>query len=438
MKFLIPKGLRILDLGCGTGDLLSALEPEFGVGVDFSPLMIENAQKKYPHYQFILGDVENPEIISQLPGPFDIVIMSDTIGQLDDCQTCLERLHILCNDDTRIIISYYNSFWEPLLTIAEKCHLKSPQSDLNWLSSDDISNILFLTDFETVKQDWHQLVPRRILGLGHVVNRFIAPLPLIRKLCIRNYVVARSIKNPEKKEYSTTIIIPCRNEKGNIENAIKRIPPFCPDIEIIFVEGHSKDGTLSEIHRVMNCYKTHDIKVLVQPGIGKADAVRMGFSVARGEILMILDADLTTPPEDLPKFYHAITHNKGEFINGSRLVYPLENDSMRFLNRIANKIFSWAFSYLLNQRYTDTLCGTKVLKKKHYQIIESNRNYFGDLDPFGDYDLIFGASKQNMKVTEVPIRYASRRYGISQISRLSHGWLLVKMVVFAYRKLKAF
>ena len=188
----------------------------------------------------------------------------------------------------------------------------------------------------------------------------------------------------------------------------------------------------------MNCYKDLDIKVLVQPGIGKADAVRAGFAIARGDVLMILDADLTMPPEDLPKFYHAITHNNGEFINGSRLVYPMEQDSMRFLNRIANKIFSWTFSYLLNQRYTDTLCGTKVLQKKHYRIIEKNRNYFGDFDPFGDYDLIFGASKQNLKVAEIPIRYASRSYGESQISRFSHGWLLVKMVGFAYRKLKAF
>ena len=250
MKFLIPKGLRVLDLGCGTGDLLAALEPELGVGIDFSPVMIEKAKKKYPVYQFILGDIEDPEIISQLSGPFNIIILSDTIGQLDDCQTCLERLHVLCNDDTRIIISYYNSFWQPVLSIAEKCRLKSPQADLNWLSSSDIVNILMLSDFETVKQDWRQLIPRKMLGLGHLVNRFIAPLPLIRKLCIRNYVVARSIRNTEKREYSTTVLIPCRNEMGNIENAIKRIPRFCPDIEIIFVEGHSKDGTLAEIHRV--------------------------------------------------------------------------------------------------------------------------------------------------------------------------------------------
>jgi len=438
MKFLIPEGLRILDLGCGTGDLLAAFKPSYGVGIDFSPIMIAKAKIKYSQYTFIVGDVEDPRTLCNLAGPFDYIILSDAIGQLDDCQTCFEQLHTLCSEDTRIVISYYNPLWEPVLKIAEKCHLKSPQPELNWLSADDISNMLELSGFESIKQDWRQLIPRKFLGIGHLLNRFIAPLPLIRKLCLRYYVVARLISSERKKDYSTTVLIPCRNERGNIENAIKRIPEFSPDIEIIFVEGHSHDGTLEEIKRVINRYPNQDIKVIVQPGTGKADAVRAGFAIARGEILMILDADLTMPPEDLPKFYKAIVDRKGEFINGTRLVYPLEKDSMRLLNRFANKCFSWTFSYLLNQRFTDTLCGTKVLKKKDYMKIESNRHYFGEFDPFGDFDLIFGASKQNLKVAEIPIRYASRSYGESQISRFSHGWLLVKMVVFAYRKLKAF
>ena len=438
MKFLVPEGLRVLDLGCGTGHLLDALKPGYGVGVDFSPVMMDKARNHYPRYTFILGDIEDPEMISQLPRPFDIVVLSDSIGQLDDCQASLEQLHRLCNEETRLLISYYNPIWEPLLAFAEKIHLKSPQPGLNWLSAKDISNMLWLADFEPIKQDWRQLIPRSMFGLGYIINRFIAPLPLIRLLCLRHYVVARSLRHHKTRDYSVTVLIPCRNEKGNIENAIKRLPRFSPDMEIFFVEGHSKDGTLDEVHRVINAYPELDIKVIVQPGIGKADAVRAGFAIARGEILMILDADLTMPPEDLPKFYKAIVNDKGEFINGSRLVYPLEKDSMRLLNRFANKIFSWTFTYLLNQRYTDTLCGTKVLKKTHYQTIESNRDYFGNFDPFGDYDLIFGASKQNLKVAEVPIRYASRSYGESQISRFSHGWLLVKMVIFAYRKLKAF
>jgi len=293
-----------------------------------------------------------------------------------------------------------------------------------------------LADFDTVKREWRQLVPRNLLGFGIIINRFIGTLPFIRRLSLRNYIVARPMKEVGVNNPSTTVLIPCRNEKGNIENAVKRLPNFCDDLEIIYVEGNSQDGTLDEIHRVIKAYPDKDIKVLVQDGKGKGDAVRKGFDNARGDILMILDADLTVPPEDLPKFYRAIVTGKGEYINGTRLVYPMDDQAMRFLNFWANRTFSVLFSWLLNQRFTDTLCGTKVLTKKNYEKIVSNRSYFGDFDPFGDFDLIFGATKLNLKVVEVPIRYAAREYGETQISRFRHGWLLLKMVFFAYKKLK--
>jgi hypothetical protein len=114
----------------------------------------------------------------------------------------------------------------------------------------------------------------------------------------------------------------------------------------------------------------------------------------------------------------------------------MENEAMRTLNRIANHGFSLLFSWLLNQRFTDTLCGTKVLRKRHYEVIKANRSYFGDFDPFGDFDLIFGAAKHNLKIVEVPITYGARVYGETQISRFAHGWLLLRMVMFAYVKLK--
>jgi glycosyltransferase involved in cell wall biosynthesis len=275
-----------------------------------------------------------------------------------------------------------------------------------------------------------------LFGLGTLLNRFVGTLPLIRRLSLRNYLVARPLRNAALNDPSVTVLVPCRNEQGNIENAVKRLPRFCRDIEILYVEGHSSDGTLEEIHRVIALYPDLDIKVLVQDGKGKGDAVRKGFANARGDILMILDADLTVPPEDLAKFYDAIAKGKGEFINGSRLVYPMQDQAMRFLNFLANRTFSWLFTWLLNQRYTDTLCGTKVLSRKNYEILYANRSYFGDFDPFGDFDLIFGATKLNLKVVEIPIRYAAREYGETQISRFRHGWLLLKMVVFAYRKLK--
>ena len=275
-----------------------------------------------------------------------------------------------------------------------------------------------------------------MLGVGGLINRFVGTLPLIRRLSLRNYLVARPIRKIALQNPSTTVLIPCRNEKGNIENAIKRLPQFCDNLEVIYVEGNSQDGTLDEIHRVIDAYPDKDIKVFVQGGKGKGDAVRKGFDHARGDILMILDADLTVPPEDLPKFYNAIASGKGEYINGTRLVYPMDDQAMRFLNFWANRTFSVLFTWLLNQRITDTLCGTKVLTKKNYNKIVANRTYFGDFDPFGDFDLIFGSTKLNLKIVEVPIRYAAREYGETQISRFQHGWLLLKMVLFAYKKLK--
>jgi len=438
LRFLVPDGLRVLDLGCGTGRLLAALKPSRGVGVDLSPAMVELARRAHPEQEFVVGDAEDSAFIDSLEGPFDVIVLSDTIGSMEDCQAALENLHCLCTPDTRLVIAYYSRAWEPLLRAGELFGQKMQIMQQNWLSTEDITALLRLADFEVIKREWRQLLPKRWLGLGKLVNSYLAPWPVVRRACLRNYVVARSRRAPRPAWLSTTVLVPCRNERGNIESVVTRLPRFCEDIEILFVEGHSKDGTLDEIRRVIAAYPQYDIKVLVQPGKGKGDAVRAGFAAARGDILMILDADLTTPPEWMPKFYHAIATGKGEFASGSRLVYPMEDEAMQFLNYLANRVFSWLFTWLLNQRFTDTLCGTKVLRKSHYEQIAANRAYFGDFDPFGDFDLIFGAAKLNLKVVEIPVAYASRTYGETQISRFRHGWLLLRMVVFAFRKLKAF
>lgn len=436
MKFLIAPGLRVLDLGVGTGQLLNELRPAIGVGVDISPRMIDVAQCNYPHLDLRVGDIEDAAFVASLPGPFDVIVLSDTIGSLDDCQSTLASLHCLCTPDTRIVVSYYSKLWEPVLSMAQRLSVKMPQAEQNVLPTQDIENLLFLADFETVKREWRQLLPRRLLGIGTIVNRFIAPFPIIRRACLRSYLVARPKRTRAGTPTSATVVIPCRNERGNIEDAVRRMPTFCDDLEILFVEGHSTDGTLNEIRRVIAAYPHLNIKVLVQDGRGKGDAVRKGFTNASGDVLMILDADLTMPPEALPKFFDAIASEKGEFVNGSRLIYPVEKDAMRFLNYLANRLFSWVFTWLLNQRFTDTLCGTKVLRKKHFDSIAANREYFGDFDPFGDFDLIFGASKANLKMIEIPITYGSRRYGETQISRFRHGMLLIRMAGFAFRKLK--
>jgi glycosyltransferase involved in cell wall biosynthesis len=270
-----------------------------------------------------------------------------------------------------------------------------------------------------------------------MVNAYIGSLPLLRRFCLRNYVVARPARGVPLTQTSASVVIPCRNERGNIEAAVRRLPRFCDDLEIIFVEGHSKDGTYEECLRVQAVYPSYNVRVLRQDGIGKGNAVRSGFRAARGDVLIILDADLTVAPEAVPKFYDIIVSGKGDFVNGTRLVYPMESGAMRFLNYLANRIFAIIFSWLLNQRFTDTLCGTKALSAAHYRRIEEGRTYFGEFDPFGDFDLIFGAAKLNLKIVEVPVRYADRMYGTTQISRFRHGWLLLRMVFFAFRKLKA-
>lgn len=437
-KFLIPEKMRVLELGCGTGQLLNVLRPLRGVGIDFSEKMIQISRSQFPDLEFVVADMEDISTLGGLQGPFDFIIMQDTLGYLVDCQATFTGLHSFCNADTRVIISYSNWFWEPILKFAELLGMKMPNAKLNWVSSEDIIGLLHLADFDVIKRDWRQLVPLKLFGLGTIINRYIGSLPVIRRLCLSHYIVARSLRAVSRVPLSATVLIPCRNERENVKNAILRIPRFCDDMEYIFVEGHSHDDTFSECLRVRDAYPDYDIKVFQQPGKGKGDAVRKGFAEARGEVLMILDGDLTMPPEELPKYYQVLISGKGEFVNGSRMVYPLENQAMRFLNYWANSIFSIIFTWLLNQRFTDTLCGTKVLTKKHYRRIAEGRSFFGDFDPFGDFDLIFGATKQNLKIIEVPIRYSSRVYGETQISRFQHGWLLLRMVIFAYRRLKAF
>jgi SAM-dependent methyltransferase len=437
LRFLVPEGKRVLDLGCGMGDLLASLKPSKGVGVDISPRMVEAARRAHPELTFLPGDVEAVDDLAGIDETFDVVIMSDTLGWLDDCLETFRGLHRFCAPHTRIIVTYHSTLWEPLFSGYAWLVGRETPPPPNWLSSLDIANLLHLSDFDVIRREWRILSPFRLFGLGRLINRFIATLPLIRKLCLRNYVVARPRPGRAQSELSTSVVVPCRNERGNIEAAIERLPKFCSKLDVIFVEGGSSDGTWEKIQEVIAANPEVPIKAFKQAGRGKGDAVRKGFEEAQGDVLMILDADLTMPPEDLPKFYQALVDGKGEFINGSRLVYPMEKEAMRFLNLIANRSFALLFTYLLNQRYTDTLCGTKALLRRDYEEIARNRSYFGDFDPFGDFDLIFGASKLSLKTAEVPIRYAAREYGETQISRFQHGWLLLRMVAFAYRKLKA-
>lgn len=436
LRFTIPTEASVLEIGCATGDisaLLSNGNPKIK-GLDISPEMIKKAKEKYPQLDFSVANVETLELDEK----YDYLILSDVVGYLDDLQSAFRNLKKISHSQTKMIITTYNFLWEPILHLGEILKIKMPHPMQNWLTSADIERFLHLSGWEIIKEGKRILFPFNIPLVSSLFNRYLAKLPIFRSLCLVNYFIARPIPTgllPEV-EPTVSIVIAARNEQGNIEAAIRRIPALGSHTEIIFVEGGSTDDTWNEIICLKEKYPQKDIKAMRQDGKGKGDAVRKGFDAATGDILMILDADLTVRPEDLPKFYEAIARGDGEFINGSRLVYPMEDESMRLLNVFGNKFFSLMFSWLLDQRLKDTLCGTKVLWRKDYKKIKAGRAFFGDFDPFGDFDLLFGAAKLNLKIIDLPIHYQARIYGATNISRFSHGWLLLKMCFFAMKKIK--
>jgi SAM-dependent methyltransferase len=433
MQFHIPPDSTVLEIGCGTGFLLNALRPKKGVGIDFSEEMTKTASHKYPHLHFITADA----LDYHLEGTFDYIILADTIGYFRDIQGVLKNIRQNCTSKTRIIITIYNFLWEPILKFAEALNQKMKQPFTNWLAPKDVEELLCLEDFDVIKSGELLLFPKYFPLLASLCNKYLAHLPLVRNLCLAHYLIARSINLPNSTyDETVSIVVPARNEQGNIEEIARTLPRVGRETEIIFIEGGSKDNTWEEIIRVSNDYKDKKIKFAKQDGTGKGAAVRKGFDLATGNILMIYDADMTVPATDIDKFYKAVVSRKGELIIGNRLVYPLEKDAMRILNVLGNKFFSLIFTWLLGQRIKDTLCGTKVIAKENYEVLKQHRNYFGDFDPFGDFDLIFGASKRDLKIVEVPIRYQERKYGETNIRRFYHGWRLLKMCFFAMRKIK--
>lgn len=438
-KYFSHEDSSVLEIGCGSGDLLAGIDGKRKVGIDFSEEMIAWAKEKHAqkNIEFLVMDANDITLNEK----FDLVIISNLIGFVDDIQNVFEQVKKVCHPNTKIIVQFYNSLWEPVIKFAELIGIKKKTPLQNWLNSRDINNLLFVSGFDVFRNSKRLIFPVFFPILSFIFNKYLAKFPFFRFFSLNIYSFAKPLpendENVYNQKYSTTVVIPARNESGNIENAITRMPKFGKHVEIIFIEGNSTDDTWEKIQEIQKKYAaTHDIKIGQQKGKGKADAVREGYKIATGDILMILDADLTVPPEDIPKFYNAIASGKGDFINGTRLVYPMDKEAMRFLNYLGNHFFSWAFTWLLEQRFKDTLCGTKVMFRKDYIKLTKNRKYFGEFDPFGDFDLLFGAHKLNLKIVEVPIRYRERTYGTTNISRFKHGVILLRMCAFASRKCK--
>ena len=347
------------------------------------------------------------------------IILDNVIGDIPDLQTYFEDLKKNIDKNTKILISYHNSFWEPVLNLASSLGLRKQITNQNWLDRKDLENILNLSGFEVIS---HR---RRFLGITEIT------------VAHPRSIINQSLRN--NRQYSVSIIVPARNEEGNIKKIIPSIPKFGKWQEIIFIEGGSSDNTWGEIGKQVKKYaKNKFIKVQShkQKGKGKADAVKLGLEKAKGEVIMIYDADRTVPATDLPKFYNVLASSLGDFANGSRLVYPMENQAMQTLNKIGNQFFSLVFTWILGQHFKDTLCGTKVFWKKDFLKMKKDYLKYLKIDPFGDFALIFAAVKHNLKVVEIPIRYKEREYGETNIKRFYHGLLLFKLAWIGLKEFK--
>jgi len=431
-QFLVAPHQKVLEIGCAMGDLLHELKPSLGVGIDLSRNMVKQAAKRHPGINFIQSDAHDLCLTEE----FDIIILSDLVNDLWDVQKVFEQIKERAAPRTRIIINTYSRLWELPLSLAQHFGLASPLLPQNWLTVEDLTGLLNIADMEVIRHWAEVLWPLDTPVMARIFNRFLAKSWPFRYFDLVNFIVARPVGKAELKRPLVSVIIPARNEAGNIPQLFDRIPEMGGGTELVFVEGHSHDDTSSVIKKMIQAHTDRQCQFVQQTGVGKGDAMRLGFSMANGEVLMILDADLTVPPEDLTRFYDVLASGKGEFVNGVRLVYPLEKQAMRFLNLVGNKFFSMAFSWLLGQSVKDTLCGTKVLWKTDYERIAKNRSYFGDFDPFGDFDLLFGSARLNLKMVEMPVRYAMRTYGDTNIRRWRHGWLLLRMVIFAALRIK--
>ncbi len=433
----IPAGSRVLECGCGAGDLLAGLKPSFGLGVDFSPAMLEKARKRHGaeaslHFQEM--DVQDAPVGEK----FDHIVLDYLTGYLTDIQATLQNLQTAAHTRTRLHITTLNTLWLHFLLLAEGLGAVMPQPPSNWLSHHDLFNLLELSGWEVVTFERVQLFPFDWPLISPLLNHILVRLPFIRHFGITLSITARPRRVcPVDGEFSCSVIVPARNESGNIRPALERIPVLGRRTEVIFVEGNSRDDTWETIQREVAAYRgPHLVRALKQPGKGKWDAVRTGFAAARGDVLVIQDADLTAPPEDLPKFYEALVSGSAEFINGSRLVYPMEARAMRFLNLLGNKFFANALSFVLGQAVKDSLCGTKMLLRSDYERLLRRIAVLGDFDPFGDFNLLFGSALLDLRIRDLPVRYRDRTYGETNISRFTHGWLLLRMTWFALWRIK--
>jgi len=438
---LVPADASVFEAGCAEGDLLASLPNARRMGVDYLPDVVERARARHPEITFEVADVTadgESRLGVMAAGGWDAVVCDRLCHSVVDVKALLLGLKRRLAPGGRVYMTAFNYMWELPVSLAEMAAWKRPAPTSNWLADFDYRNLFDIVGLEVVRHEDRLLLPVGVPGLATALNRYVVRAPGMQVASLyRIYVLRDRGGAPAPRRASVSVIVPTRNEAGNVAAALARTPVMGSGTELIFVEGHSTDDTWATIQTEMKRYAGPlKLAAYQQTGKGKGDAVRLGFSKASGDILMILDADLTVPPEDLPSFYDVIANGQADFVQGTRLVYPMEAGAMRFFNKLGNVAFSQLFTYLLQQPIKDTLCGTKVLWRRDYERIAAARSYFGDFDPFGDFDLIFGAARLNLKIVEIPVRYRERTYGTTNIDRWKHGLLLLRMSAIAARKIK--
>jgi SAM-dependent methyltransferase len=437
LRARVPTGLHVLEIGCGTGDLLASLEPGRGVGIDLAQSAVDAARARHKDKRltFVQGDGSDRAVLERVGGPFDVILLVNVVTELADIQGTFDALRHVCHERTRLLVYSYSRLWQPVFRLAELLRIKRrPAPGQSWVPPEEVRNLLGACGYEVVLGDSQILSPVALPFVSEILNRYVAHLPVLRRLVLLYGLSARPAPLAHR-DPSVSVVVPCRNEQGHIRPLVDRLPSLPEGSEVIFVEGHSSDDTAGEIERVIADNPALPLRFFRQPGHGKGDAVRAAFARAQGEVLLILDSDMGVAPEDIPKFVELIASGRAQFANGSRMVYPMQGKAMRFLNMLANRFFAALFSWLLGQQVRDTLCGTKALWRDDYERIAAARSYFGEFDPFGDFDLLFGAARLGLHIRDVPVRYHARQYGSTNISRFRHGWLLLRMSSFAARKL---
>ena len=432
IQYVVEPNKRVLEVRCETGELLASVAPSYGVGVEISDAMTEAARLRHPDLHFVTSDIESLD----LGETFDYILFNHIFDTVDILRA-LERIRRHCAPHTQIIVINYNYLWQSILDFASKVGLRSKFVEPNWVSENDIRGFLKLAGFRPVRKHRFLLFPKYIPLLSSALNKFFARLPGLRRLCMMQIMVARPFSAPKREEDLTvSVVVPCRNEVGNIRHAVERIPQMGRHTEILFCDDKSTDGTPEEITRMQALYPDKDIRLIHGPGICKAQNVWTGFRAARGDVLVILDADLTVMPEELPMFLRALATSRGDFINGSRLVYPMPGLAMKSANLLGNKFFGLLFSFLLDQRLKDTLCGTKVFWRNDWLRMQPHLGSWGIQDRWGDYELLFGAHKLHLDIVEVPVHYQERIHGVTKMTKVfANGWRMLRICWHAWHRL---